>query len=170
MKAKKIVKTSLAVALFAAAVLLCIDSASMNVNSVPSSATATNGCEKVDFDFTRMNPTVRMTHVYRLASSPTEFSGKTFRISGMFLTRVDEEDGKRYFGCLMSDPGGCSCCAPGGVLEFIPRECYVWPTNFPPSESRVTVTGRLKMFDIGPQEQSLSIPRLVDADISWATK
>ena len=170
MKAKKIVKASLAVALFAAAVLLCIDSASMNVNSVPSSATATNGCEKVDFDLTRMNPTVRMTHVYRLASSPTEFSGKTFRISGMFLTRVDKEDGKRYFGCLMSDPGGCSCCAPGGVLEFIPRECYVWPTNFPPSESRITVTGRLKMFDIGPQEQSLTIPRLVDADISWEAK
>ena len=97
MKAKKIVKTSLAVALFAAAVLLCIDSASMIANPVPSSATATNGCEKVDFDFTRMNPTVRMTHVYRLASSPTEFSGKTFRISGMFLTRVDKEGRQTVF-------------------------------------------------------------------------
>ena len=170
MKAKKNVKTSLAVALFAAAVLLCIDSASMNVNSVPSFATATNGYEKVDFDLTRMNPTVRMTYTYRLAANPREFEGKTLRISGTFLTRVDKRDGKRYFGCLMGDPGGCSCCAPGGVLEFIPRECYVWPTNFPPSKSRVTVTGRLKMFDIGPQEQSLSIPRLVDADISWEAK
>ena len=170
MKAKKILKMSLMFALFAAVVLLCIDSVSKTVNSGSVSTETTNGCEKVDFDFTRMNPTVRMTHVYRLASSPTEFSGKMFRISGMFLTRVDKEDGKRYFGCLMSDPGGCSCCAPGGVLEFIPRECYVWPTNFPPSESRVTVTGRLKVFDIGSQGQSLTIPRLVDADIFWESK
>ena len=165
-----IVKPFFVGALLTAAVLPCVKSMPTVHNRAKMDAVTANGYETVDFDFTRMNQTMRITHAYRLASSPTEFSGKTFRISGMFLTRVDEEDGKRYFGCFMSDPGGCSCCAPGGVLEFIPRECYVWPTNFPPSESRVTVTGRLKMFDIGPQEQSMSIPRLVDADISWEAK
>ena len=96
--------------------------------------------------------------------------GKTLRISGTFLTRVDEKDGTRYFGCLMGDPGGCACCAPGGVLEFMPKDLYVWPTNFPPEESRITVTGRLKMFEVGTPEQSFTIPRLVDADMSWALR
>ncbi len=52
----------------------------------------------------------------------------------------------------------------------MPRDAYVWPTNFPPEESRITVTGLIKMFDVGPQEQSVTIPRLVDADTSWSTK
>lgn len=86
------------------------------------------------------------------------------------LTRVDMDDGKRYFGCLLGDPGGCSCCAPGNVLEFMPKDIYAWPTNFPPSESRITVTGRLKMAEVGPQGQTFSIPRLVDADMDWKSR
>ena len=170
MKAKKILKTSLVFALFAAVVLLCIDSVSKNVNSGSASAEATNGCEKADFDFTRMNPTVRMTHAYRLSSVPTEFAGKTFRISGTFLTREDNEIGKRYFGCLIGEGGGCSCCEPSGVLDFMPKESYVWPTNFPPVYSRITVTGRLKVLKVGPQNDPVTIPCLVDADISWDSK
>ena len=54
----------------------------------------------------------------------------------------------------------------GGVLEFMPKDSYVWPTNFPPVESRITLTGRLQMFEVGTPEQSFTIPRLVDADIS----
>ena len=37
---------------------------------------------------------------------------------------------------------------------------------FPPLESRITLTGRLQMFEVGTPEQSFTIPRLVDADIS----
>lgn len=157
------------VALFAAVLFLCVDSVSKDVDSVPCGGAAKEEL-KIDFDFTRMNPTMRMTHMYRLAANPREFAGKTLRIPGIFLTRVDEEDGKRYFGCLMGDSGGCSCCAPGGVLEFMPKDSYIWPTNYPPVESRITVTGRLKMFDIGPQEQPVAIPRLVDADMSWKAR
>lgn len=157
------------VALFAAVILLCIASASQDVNSVLGGV-AEREEVKVDLDLTRMNPTMRMTHMYRLAANPREFAGKMLRISGMFLTRVDKEDGRRYFGCLMGEPGGCSCCAPGGVLELMPKDSYIWPTNYPPVESRITVTGRLKMFEIGPQEQSVTIPRLVDADMSWKAR
>ncbi len=120
----------------------------------------------VDIDFTRMSPTMRMTEAYRLSANPTEFVGKTLRLSGTFLTRVDKKDGKRYFGCLMGDPGGCACCSPGGVLEFVPKDSYVWPEGFPPVESQITVTGNIKMFEVGSPEQSFTIPRLVDADIS----
>ena len=56
--------------------------------------------------------------------------------------------------------------ASGGVLEFMPKDAYVWPTNFPSAESRITVTGRIKMFTVGSSGQSFLIPRLVEAKIA----
>lgn len=170
MNAKMNVRPLFVVVLFAAMALLCVDSVSKDVNSARDSMTAEKDSERVDFDFTRMNQTMRITHTYRLAANPKEFAGKTLRISGVFLTILDKKDGKRRFGCLTGDAGGCSCCAPGGVLEFLPKDSYAWPTNFPPVESRITVTGRLKMFEVGSPEQSFTIPRLVDADMSWKPK
>lgn len=119
----------------------------------------------VDFDFTRMNQTMRMTYVYRLAANPREFEGKKLRFAGTFLTRVDEADGKRHFGCLMGESGGCSCCSPGGVMEFVPKKTYSWPEGFPPEESRIIVCGTLEMVDITEENETYTIPRLADADI-----
>ena len=166
MKAKITARPFFVIAFGVAVALLCIDSVSKDVIFAANGTAAAKEAAKVDYDFTRLNPTMRMTYTYRLAANPKEFVGKTLRISGTFLTIVDKADGKRRFGCLMGDPGGCSCCAPGGVLEFMPKDSYVWPTNFPPVESRITVTGSLKMFEVGSQEQSVSIPRIIDADIS----
>jgi hypothetical protein len=166
MKTKIAARPFFVIAFCAAVALLCVDSVSKDANFAADSTAATNETVKVDYDFTRMNPTMRMTYTYRLAAKPSGFAGKTLRISGVFLTVVDKKDGKRRFGCLMGDSGGCSCCSPGGVLEFMPKDSYVWPTNFPPVESRITLTGRLQMFEVGTPEQSFTIPRLVDADIS----
>ena len=82
---------------------------------------------------------------FRLGANPKEFEGKSLRISGVFLTRIDESAGERHFACLLGNPGGCACCSPGGVLEFEPKGSYKWPTNFPPVESGITVSGLLKM-------------------------
>ena len=163
MNAKR--RTFLVAAILVAVVLLCVAPAMKDASPAPGGTSSTNDSMKVDFDFTSMNATIRATYMYRLAAVPSEFEGKTLRVSGTFLTRVDKEDGKRYFGCLIGASGGCSCCSAGGVLEFLPKDCYVWPTNFPQLESRVTITGRLKMFEVGNPEQSFTIPRLVDADI-----
>lgn len=48
----------------------------------------------------------------------------------------------------------------------MPKDSYAWPTNFPPLESRITVTGRLEMFTVGSPDQSFTVLRLVDASIS----
>ena len=86
-------------------------------------------------------------------------------MAGRFLTLVDKKDGRRVYGCLMDEAGGCLCCSPGGVLEFCPKKHYVWPTNFPPAQSKVVVCGTLKMIEEGTDEQSVSIPKLMEADI-----
>ena len=122
MNAKR--RTFLVAAILVAVVLLCVASVMKDASPTPGGTASTNDSVKVDFDFTRMNATMRATYMYRLAAMPGEFEGKTIRVSGTLLTRVDEEDGKRYFGCLLGDPGGCSCCSPGGVLEFVPKGTY----------------------------------------------
>lgn len=131
---------------------------------------AVEGAEKeevpIDIDFTRMNKTIQTSAAYRLMANPSQYVGKTIRMSGMFLTRVDKKDGKRYYGCEFMDPG-CSCCAPG-VMEFVPKEKYKWPTDFPDEESLVKVTGRLEMYEISVGQRTYTVPHLVDADVDKA--
>ena len=163
---KTTVKLCLAVVFLGVCVLLCARSVSKVSGVASDGIAATNGVASVDFDFTRMSSTVKAANLYRLGAVPQEFDGKTLRISGVFLTRVDEKDGKRYFACMMDNPGGCACCAPGGVIEFEPKELYKWPADFPPVESRITVSGLLKMVKIEDDGQIYSVPRLFEADVS----
>ncbi len=123
---------------------------------------------KVDIDFTKMNQTMQMTHLYRLAANPFEFTNKTIRLSGIFLTRVDEEDGKRYYGCTIGE-SACSCCSPG-VLDFFPKPSYKWPEDFPSANSRVTLVGKLSMYKIAEGMRGYEVPRLLDADVFRAEK
>ena len=166
MKKEMSAKPFVIVASLAVAILCAYSVANDAKTSVPGGMASTNATVKVDFDFTRMNSTMRMTQTYRLGANPKEFEGKTLRLSGVFLTIIDEKAGKRRFACLISEPGGCACCAPGGVLEFEPKDSYKWPTSFPPVESRITVNGLLRMVEVGNEGKSYSIPRIVNADIT----
>ncbi len=121
----------------------------------------------VDIDLARMSNTMQSTYTYRLSANPRELEGQTMRLTGQLLSRIDERDGQRYFGCLLGTPGGCPCCTPSGVLEFIPKDGMKWPDDFPPIESLVSVTGRIKVFkEKDPNRGGFySIPRLVDAEV-----
>lgn len=112
----------------------------------------------VDFDFTRMNNTMRMTQIYRLTANPREFEGRTIRVEGVFLF-AEEDSETRRFGCLLDGAGGCLCCSPGSVIEFDPPPGLEWPGDFPPPESRIAVEGRLKMVNDGG-DPPLAVPRL----------
>ena len=169
MNARKCIGPLIAAAFLGVAVSLCVSAVSRGAKAAPDDTAApraaTRAAEPVDCDFTQMNSTMRMAHVFRLGANPQEFADKTLRVAGVFLTQVDRTDGKRRFGCLLCEPGGCTCCAPGGVLEFEPKDSYAWPADFPSAESRITVTGRLKMVEAGDEQQPCSVPRLLDADI-----
>lgn len=133
------------------------------------SAASTNSSADVDIDLTRMSQTARFSCEYRLNANPSEFEGKTLRISGSLVTRVDEDDGRRHFGCRMDDAGGCACCSMGVVLEFVPSDSEAWATSWPSIDSLITVSGRLEMVQIGDnalRQPVVRIPRLVDADVS----
>ncbi len=119
-----------------------------------------------DLDFTEMNQTVQAAYLYKLAARPEEFEGKSLRLPGRFTTTVGEKDGKRYFGCLVGNvEGGCPCCTQTLLFEFEPKEAELWRTNFPPENTFITVTGRLKMISETSYGQSYDIPRLMDSDV-----
>jgi len=162
---KTTVRLCLAAVFLGACVVLCVCSVTKDAGAASDGVAATNGLAGVDFDFTRMSATMAAAYSYRLGASPQEFAGKTLRISGVLLTRVDEKDGKRYFACMTGNPGGCACCSPGGVLEFEPKASYRWPADFPGVESRITVSGVLKMVEMEDAGQVFSVPRLFDAEI-----
>ena len=171
MKAKMKAGIWLLASLAAAAALLFVKPGKAGDGPLLDSGYAPTAAAAVDFDFTQMNPTMRMTYIYRLAANPKEFEGKTLRVAGIYLTRVDESDGKRYFGCLLSDAsGGCSCCSMGYVLEFEPSDPDDWTTNCPPVESSIVVSGLLRMVETGDnalRQPVATIPRIVGADVRW---
>ncbi len=174
MKAKMKAEILLLVSMAAAAVLSLAKPHKTGDDPRLDDAPATNTAVAVDLDFTRMNPTMQMAYVYRLAANPKEFEGKALRISGTYLTRVDESDGKRYFGCLLSGaPGSCSCCSMGCVLEFEPSDPDDWTTNCPPVQSSIVVSGLLRMVkssDNVQRQPVATIPRIVRADVRWKRK
>jgi len=164
---KKVVAT-----LLAAAVVAAIFSAMHSPKDAlvpedpahPSQIDESSG--EIDFDFTRMNQTVLAAYIYRLAAHPPEFEGKLLRFAGSFVTAVDEEDGKRHFGCRVEDGGGgCPCCSQAIILEFEPNDSALWQTNFPPEESSITVTGKLKMVRETNYGQTYDVPHLVNSDV-----
>ena len=62
MKANSAARPFLGVALVAAITLLCIYSMPKDIMSSTNGPSTTNEDVKVDFDFTRMNPTMQMTY------------------------------------------------------------------------------------------------------------
>lgn len=162
MRIENTANTVVIVAFLAAMAQTGVYSAPKDTKPATSDVATTNNSEKVDFDFTRMNQTMRATYIYRLAGNPGDFAGKTLRISGQFVTGIDENDGIRRYGCLLMDQGGC--CSQG-VLEFIPRDTYAWPTNCPPIQARITLCGRIKIVEVREGKRSLSIPQIQDAEI-----
>lgn len=130
---------------------------------------ATNSSAQAVIDLTRMSQTARFTCEYRLMTNPAEFEGRTLRMSGTLVTRVDEGDGKRYFGCSMDSPGGCACCSTGLVLEFVPSDLEGWTEKWQSIDSPIIVSGRLQMVEEGDnmlRQPVARIPRLVEADVS----
>jgi len=121
--------------------------------------------EKYDVDFTKMSLTMQVSHSYRILAKPEEFDGMRMRLSGVFLSYADDKTGKRYFGCMLGNGAGCSCCSVG-VLDIAPRNASSWPTNFPPIETFITVTGRLRMQEVSDGKNTYNVPVLADAEVS----
>jgi uncharacterized membrane protein YcgQ (UPF0703/DUF1980 family) len=99
----------------------------------------------VDIDLTVLSADMVYAVVYDMMCKPDDYKGKTIKIEGIFTHYKDPNSGSEYFACIIEDAQ--ACCSQG--MEFIPRDEYVYPTNFPADFDGITVTGQFDVYQEG---------------------
>ncbi len=68
----------------------------------------------VDVDLTALSSTMVYSEVYNMMCRPEDYSNKTVKMSGIHAVYLDENTGKCYHACIISD--ATACCSQG--IEF----------------------------------------------------
>lgn len=111
----------------------------------------------VDVDLSQLSSTMAYSEVYNMVTAPESYVGKTVRMTGTL--DIYEDAAQTYFACIISD--ATACCAQG--LEFVPKEGYNYPEDFPPVGGTLTVEGTFALVKEG---EYLYI-QLLNADMTY---
>lgn len=112
--------------------------------------------EHVDIDLTRMSSTMVYSMVYQMVTDPQKYIGKTIKMKGSFSSYVDEETGRRFFGCVIQD--ALACCSQGLAFELAkPRK---FPSEYPSEGTSITIIGT---FEFDKVEDGIGFPIIKDA-------
>ena len=115
----------------------------------------------VDLDLTRLSGTVVFSQVYDMMAQPEAYIGKTVRMKGGFSYYQDPISGQEYFAAVIAD--ATACCAQG--IEFVWAGEHVFPADYPPLDTLITVTGTFNTY----YEGEAMYVQLTDADVAWET-
>jgi hypothetical protein len=117
--------------------------ASAPAGASTSPTNATSALPPADIDLTQMRGPMVYSQVFEMLSNPPLYRGKTVRMRGTYGMYSDEETGKRYHACLISD--AMACCQQG--IEFAPTNAVVWPQDFPAPGSPIAVQGVFDTYE-----------------------
>lgn len=109
----------------------------------------------VDVDLTILSSTMVYAEVFNMTMSPDDYIGKIIRMTGIFTVYQDPETKQVYCGVIVQD--ATACCAQG--FDIVMPENAVYPQDYPPAESEVTVVGELQV-DRSMEEYGLIFLRL----------
>ena len=109
----------------------------------------------VDVDLTTLSSTMVYAEVFNMTMSPDDYIGKIIRMTGIFTVYQDPETKQVYCGVIVQDV--TACCAQG--FDIVMPENAVYPQDYPPAESEVTVVGELQV-DRSMEEYGLIFLRL----------
>ena len=115
--------------------------------------------QKIDLDLTKMSATMIYSTVFDMLIASEDYEGKNIKISGLFKVFENEEKGKRYFAVLV--PDATACCQQG--LEFVWLGNHSYPSDYPPEDSEITITGRYRT----EEEDGLSYSYLQVTEFDW---
>lgn len=96
----------------------------------------------IDIDLTQLSSTFVYSEVYDMMVKPENYIGKTIRMTGAFNVYEDEETGKIYYSCIISD--ATACCQQG--IEFELKGKHKYPDDYPKQDEEITVTGEFEMY------------------------
>lgn len=109
----------------------------------------------VDVDLTTLSSTMVYAEVFNMTMSSDDYIGKIIRMTGIFTVYQDPETKQVYCGVIVQD--ATACCAQG--FDIVMPENAVYPQDYPPAESEVTVVGELQV-DRSMEEYGLIFLRL----------
>lgn len=114
----------------------------------------------VDYDLTSMNKDMVYATVYQLMVEPDKYTGKTFRIDGLYYAGQNEKTGSYYHYCIIKD--ALACCSQG--LEFVWGDgAHVYPDEYPKDETEIEVKGTFETYK-EPGDDTLYC-HLVDSEL-----
>ncbi len=108
-----------------------------------------------EVDLTALSSIMVYSEIWNMMKAPENYIGKTIKMQGQFVCAGEQEEGKRYFGCLVAD--AAQCCSQG--LEFVLAGDHVYPDDYPALNSRITVTGTFETYQV----KGIEYCRIVDA-------
>ncbi|MBQ9551205.1 MAG: hypothetical protein IJU96_00425 [Clostridia bacterium] len=84
-----------------------------------------NAAGAIDVDLTALSSTLVYSEVYHMMSEPKDYLGKTVKMNGKMAVYHDNDTGKDYYACIVSD--ATACCSQG--IEFVLRNGYSYPNK-----------------------------------------
>lgn len=102
--------------------------------------------EQEIMDITGFSKSMAFAEVSNIYITPEDYIGKTLKMKGTFkyFQALDKSTqpipGKYYFMIIIADTMGCC----GVAMEFIPKEPYIFPDDFPNQEEVIKVSGVIK--------------------------
>ena len=121
----------------------------------PRETTTREPDSRFDIDLTSMNGTMVYAAVSDMVTNPEKYKGQTVKVQGVF--KVFPGDGRDYYACLVSD--ALACCQQG--IEFILKDGAVYPDDYPPVDTVVTVGGSFDAYE----ENGYTYCQLLDASV-----
>ena len=121
----------------------------------PTSPAAPENGGDAEVDLTVLSSIMVYSEIWNMMKAPENYIGKTIKMRGQFVCAGEQEEGKRYFGCLVAD--AAQCCSQG--LEFVLAGDHVYPDDYPALNSRITVTGTFETYQV----KGIEYCRIVDA-------
>jgi hypothetical protein len=98
-----------------------------------------------------MSSTMVYSMVYQMVTDPQKYIGKTIKMKGSFSSYVDEETGRRFFGCIIQD--ALACCSQGLAFELEKPRKY--PKEYPSEGASITIIGT---FEFEKVEDGIGFP------------
>lgn len=98
---------------------------------------------KIDLDLTQLSSTMIYSEVYNMVVTPSNYTGKTIKVTGTFATTYDEKAKQRYYAIII--PDATACCEQG--LEFVWTGNHSYPEDYPKVGQEITVTGTFGTYE-----------------------
>ncbi len=114
-----------------------------NLAAIADSSTSSE--DGIDLDLTTLSSTMVYSEVFNMMTDPSEYIGKTVKMTGAFAYYHDDTTDTDYYSCIVQD--ATACCSQG--IEFDPGDSYTYPDDFPAEGDEITVVGTFETYDEG---------------------